>query len=55
MELDRKRDESIDVVLALSVLLAPRGLGGICRNHDTATMLWDVLEGFGAASWFGGG
>ena len=39
MELDRKRDESIDVVLVLSVLLAWRGLGGIWRNHDTATML----------------
>jgi len=37
-ELHRKRDESLDTVLVLSVL-ARRGLGGIWRNHDTALML----------------
>ena len=39
-QLRRKRDESLDTVLALLALLALRGFGGISRNRDTATMLW---------------
>ena len=43
-ELRLKRDESLDKVLALSVLVTRRGLGGIWRNHATESMLWDVVD-----------
>jgi len=39
MEPRRRRDEGIDTVLVLSVLLVWRGFRGICRNHATVSML----------------
>ena len=46
-ELRRKRDENLDTVLAMLlqlVLPGLRGFGGIFRIHDTASMLWGVVE-----------
>ena len=45
-ELRRKRDESLHTVLVLLSLFVRRGFGGICRNHDTGSMLWGMVDSF---------